>query len=187
MGALRLPKTDLSKQGHLRIVKDSQQEAQDVDSLVYAAWSFAYSALWNNTIFSDKEVAAAKTKIQYLFVSSRNTEKAFLDFAQRVILARHYVMATSSRYVPLPSVWLDGDNEQGFAGTKPWLQEIKEIRSSLPRHKASVYNLAEAVLDFSINPTEATYHFWKEFLLRAGAPGLFALFQTYIINLSFGN
>lgn len=187
MGALRFSKTEPSETSHLRIVKDSKPDTLTVEELADAAWIFAYSALWNNTVLSDKEVSIAKANIQFLFVSSRNHEKAFLDFAQRVVLARQYVLSANGRYIPLPSVWLNSDNERGFAGTRDWLGEIKNVRLSLPLHKADIYHLAEAVLDYSTDPSLNTYHFWKEFLLRANAPGLFNLFQTFIINLSFGN
>jgi hypothetical protein len=187
MGALRELKLENEMYSNLRVVRGTQGYKKSLSFLIDTAWNFAYSALWNTTIFSDKEVKAAKARINDLFTSSKNPDKAFIDFAQRVILARHYISSNKGRYIPLPSVWLDQDNEKGFAGTKQWLAEIKSIRSSMPNYKIVIKELAEAALEYSSEPGILNYNIWRTYLLNANAPGLFNLFQTFIINQQFNN
>jgi hypothetical protein len=187
MGALRDLKIENGMYGNLKVMRGIESNKRSLSFLVDTAWNFAYSALWNTTLFSDKEVKAAKARITDLFSSSKNSDKAFIDFAQRVILARHYISSNKGRYIPLPSVWLDHDNEKGFAGTKQWLSEIKSIRSSMPNYKIVIKELAEAALDYSSEPSNLNYNIWRNYLLSANAPGLFNLFQTFIINQQFNS
>ena len=187
MRALRELKLENNMYSNLRVVKGAEGHKRSLSFLIDTAWNFAYSALWNTTIFSDKEVKDAKARIADLFSGSKNADKAFIDFAQRVILARHYITSNKGRYIPLPSVWLDQDNEKGFAGTKQWLSEIKSIRSSMPNYKIVIKELAEAALDYSSEPSNLNYNIWRNYLLSANAPGLFNLFQTFIINQQFNS
>jgi hypothetical protein len=187
MGASRFSKSKTSERSHLRVVKDNELKIFSYEQVIDAAWSFAYTTLWNNSILSDREVVMAKRNIQILFATARDYKKALIDFVQQVVLARQLVQSAHGRYSMLPSVWLDMDNKQGFAVTKDWLKEIESVRASLPLYQVGIYHLAEAVFDYSMNPSLDTYHPWKEFLLRGNIPALYNLFQTFIINLSFGN
>lgn len=187
MQALRELALENKMYGKMKVVRGTEGYKRSLSFLIDTAWNFAYSALWNTTIFSDKEILAAKVKISDLFTSSKNTDKAFIDFAQRVILARHYITSNKGRYIPLPSVWLDQENERGFAGTKQWLSEIKSIRSSMPNYKIVIKELAQATLEYSSDPSILNYNIWRTYFLNANAPGLFNLFQTFIINHQFNN
>jgi hypothetical protein len=123
------------RKSHLRIVKSNKRETVDFEQLINAAWGFAYGALWNNCVLSDKEVKVAKANIQLLSVSSRDYEKAFIEFVQRVVLAQEHILSVNDRYIPVPSIWLDANNERGFVVTMNWLREVEDTRFSLPLHK----------------------------------------------------
>ena len=47
----------------LRVVKGYLNSIAEVQQLVDSAWNFAYNSLWSMTIFSTKEIEAAKAKI----------------------------------------------------------------------------------------------------------------------------
>ncbi len=82
----------------------------------------------------------------------------------------------------LPSVWFDKDNQNGFIGTRSWFQEIKAIRESLPNYKQEIKALAEAVLEFSDEPSIKNYQYWRQYFIDKGTPGLLNLFQITAIQ-----
>lgn len=166
----------------LQAIKGGLFELQPVAHFVNAAWNFAYSSLWNSTHFSEREICNAKEKIEVYFTLAKNPRKAFLSFCQRVLLARHYVNAGTSRYLPLPSVWFDRNNEYGFVGTAKWFYEVRRTRESLPTYKEELKALAEAVLEYSEEPTVQNFAYWRAYFIDKGTPGLLNLFQVAAIN-----
>jgi hypothetical protein len=166
-------------------IKGALFETSPVENLVNTAWNFAYSSLWNGTQFSQKEIRYAKEKIEEYFTLAENPRKAFLSFCQRVLLARQYVSTARGRYLPLPSVWFDKNNEYGFVGTKDWYTEIKRVRLSLPAYKEEIKALAEAVLEYSEEPTLQNFTYWRSYFIEKGTPGLLNLFQVAAINQQY--
>lgn len=174
-----------SYQPELTVIMGQLQEQSDLKHLVNTAWNFAYSSLWNNVQFSSKEIREAKEKISEYFELAKLPRKAFLSFCQRVLLARQYVNSAKGRYLPLPSTWFNKENGYGFAGTKEWYWEIKNIRTSLPSYKEELKALAEAVLEYSEEPTNNNFHYWRNYFIEKGTPGLLTLFQVNAINQQF--
>ena len=174
-----------NNQPELKVIRGFLDDKTEVAPLVNSAWNFAYSALWNAVQFSSKEVNAAKEKITEYFLLSNDPRKAFLSFCQRVLLARHYVNSAKGRYIPLPSLWFEKENEAGFTGTKEWYTEIRNIRSSLPNYKQEIKALAEAVLEYSEEPTVQNFHYWRNYFIDKETPGLLNLFQVNAINQHF--
>lgn len=166
----------------LTAIKGGQFQTQPTEHFVHAAWNFAYSSLWNSTQFSAREIRTAKEKIEEYFLLAKNPRNAFLTFCQRVLLARQYVNSNKGRYMPLPSVWFDRVNEFGFVGTKNWYAQIKAVRNSLPAYKEELKALAEAVLEYSDEPTLQNFTYWRTYFIEKGTPGLLNLFQVAAIN-----
>ena len=166
----------------MRLVKGMNDQQTVLAPLINAAWNFAYSSLWNSTQFSQKEIETGKEKIAEYLKLAKHPARAFSIFCQRVLLARYYVSKNSSRYIPLPSVWLDKDNSTGFAGTKAWYEEIKSVRESLPNYKNELKAMAEAVLEFSEEPTVQNYQYWRKYFMEKQTPGLLNLFQVVAIQ-----
>lgn len=167
---------------HLTIVTDDVDSHMQTAQLVDAAWNFAYTSLWNNTMFSTKEADAAKEKIFEYFSLAKDTRKAFVSFCQRVLLARYYVNGMKGRYMPLPSVWFDKDNEYGFVSTRKCFYEIRRVREALPFYKQEIKALAEAVLEFAEEPTVKNYQYWRGYFIEHKTPGLLSLFQMTAIQ-----
>ncbi|MFT3843695.1 MAG: hypothetical protein QM725_01480 [Lacibacter sp.] len=164
----------------LKVVKGLQKQ-HELAAMTNTAWNFANSSLWNCTQFSLKEIEAAKEKIAEFLSLSKDPSKAFSIFCQRVLLARYYVNK-HNRAMPLPTVWLDRSNEYGFAGTKAWYDEIKTIRESLPNYKQELKAMAEAVMEFSEEPTVQNYQYWRKYFIDKQTPGLLNLFQVIAIQ-----
>jgi len=169
----------------LKAIKGSLFQTAPSENLINAAWNFAYSSLWNSTQFSAREIRTSKEKIEEYFTLAKNPRNAFLSFCQRVLLARQYVNQAKGRYMPLPSVWFDKNNEYGFAGTKDWYAEIRLVRSSLPNYKEEIKALAEAVLEYSEEPTLQNFTYWRSYFIEKGTPGLLNLFQVAAINQQY--
>ncbi len=180
-----IPKTKGNSEPTLRVVRNPAYERPELIKLAATAWTFAYSALWNGTQFSSKEVQAAKERIIEYLQLSKQPRKALLSFCQRVVLARLYVRLTAGPNMPLPSVWLDRSNEKGFAGTKSWYDQVKTLRDSLPNYRCELKALAEASLEFSEEPTRRNFLYWKSYFMEKQTPGLLQLFQVFAINHLF--
>lgn len=171
-----------TQQPTMRVVKGAGEQQTDLAPLINAAWNFAYSSLWNCTQFSTKEIETGKEKIAEYFRLVKSPTKAFSIFCQRVLLARYYVSKNPACYIPLPSVWLDRKNENGFAGTRAWYHEIRTVRESLPNYKNELKAMAEAVLEFSEEPTIQNYQYWRKYFIEKETPGLLNLFQVVAIQ-----
>jgi hypothetical protein len=155
---------------------------QYMQHLVDAAWVLAHTALWNTALFSVSETIAARQLITELFGSAADPYKAYLAFGERVLLARHYLSASRSRYVPLPTVWLHPANEKGYRGTEAWHRKILEVRVSLPVYKIELRALAEGVLEMTEEPTVQNFLYWKSYFIDKRAPGLLQLFLSVLAN-----
>jgi hypothetical protein len=168
-------------------VRTSFYSNSELEQLVNTAWNFACTALWNDFAFSNKEAESAKRQIRLFFEPSGNLKKAYTVFCQRVLLAHQYLSNASNRFIPLPSVWLNPENEKGFAGTQQWYQKVYDARQSLPNYKIELKALAEAVFEVSIEPTQNNFHYWKNYFIERKTPGLLSLFLNTIANQQFQN
>lgn len=157
----------------------------NIDCLTNTAWLFAYSTLWNHQIFSVKEQQEAKHFIKELIGAAKNPRKAFVNFCQRVILARQNVQSLNADFLALPSLWLDAENPEGYALTKEWLHAIKVIRYSIPHYRIEIKALGEAVLDFSEEPTSKNFNYWRNYFIENEQPILLHLFGIYCSNQQF--
>lgn len=159
-----------------------QSTTNHFSHLVNTAWTFASTALWNTTVFSETEIQRAKALIAE-YLNNDATDNAFLVFCQRVLLARHYITSQPGRYIPLPSVWLDQNNKLGFAGTGAWYERITAIREAVPGYKTGIKAFAQALLELSNQPSSAAhYNYWKNYFIDHQSPGLLSLFQATVIQ-----
>jgi hypothetical protein len=166
-----------TKQTNLSVIKGGLYPDVTIEKLAKIAWRFAYIALWNGVQFSQRESNTAKQQITTLLQQSKDAKKGFQAFCQRVILARTYVQKHSNRYIPLPTDWLDANNTTGFAGTQQWLADIQAIRNALPNYKIELKALAEAILEFTEEPTTKNYRYWTQYFMDKQAINLLQLFQ----------
>ena len=171
---------------HFRVIKGAKEQVLNVDQLTNTAWNFAHTALWNNCIFSKTEIERSKNCIKEMFIASRNPTRAYNTFCQRVLLARQYVNSQPNRYIPLPTVWLDKENPTGFAGTKLWYMNIRELRSSLPNYKIELKAFGEAILEMNEEATHENFQYWRNYFIEKQMPGLLTLFLNTVANQQFG-
>lgn len=176
-----------AQENPLKAIKGYKDQVEKVNAIVDTAWNVAQTALWNTSIFSKKEVEEAKEWISFYFLNSKDLYKAYSVFCQRVLLARQYITNSTNRYVPLPSVWLNPENENGFVGTRSWYEQVITIRESLPNHKMELKAFGEAVWELSQEPSTSNFHYWRNYFIEAGTNGLLNLFLSTIANQQFQN
>jgi hypothetical protein len=160
-------------------------EQESIKVLVNSAWNFAYSALWSHCFFSTLEKDKARKAIRCYLLHSPDQEKAYYNFCQRVLLARDYVNKNPARFIPLPAQWLDESNENGFAGTEAWLDQMLEKRTSLPLYRREWKALAEAVLEMATDASEKNFWYWKVYFLERAERNLWELFLGIVANMQF--
>ena len=169
----------------LRVVKGFKKDNPEVTVLSHTAWLFASSILWNSTAFSTSEIEAGTGKIKEFLQLSREPRKAFLVFCQRIALAPILIGDVSEQSLELPSIWLDRRNKAGFAATKSEYDRIRKVRASLPHYCRDLKALAEAVLEFSEEPTGKNYRYWKSYFADRQARGILEFFQIFSANYLF--
>jgi len=169
----------------LRAIKGVRNDHPSLVALSRTAWLFAASNLWNSTHFSIKEIEASIEKIKEYLRCSKDPRKAFLAFCQRIVLAHSVLGDRTDNCLPLPSMWLDRRNKVGFGATKTEYDKIKKLRESLPQYFRELKALAEAVLEFSEEPTGKNFRYWKSYFAERQVPGMLEIFQIYTINYLF--
>jgi len=169
----------------LKVIRGFKKDHPEITMLSHTAWLFASSILWNSTQFSTKEIEAAKEKIKEYLRLSRDPRKAFLGFCQRIALAPIILGNPTDDNLALPSVWLDRRNKDGFSATKVEYIRIKKVRESLPQYFRELKALAEAVLEFSEEPTGKNYRYWKSYFSERQTRGILEFFQVYAVNYLF--
>jgi hypothetical protein len=156
-------------------------------ALIDTAWHVAYTSLWNCTQFSTAEVDTAKKAIGSFLQLHRTPEKGFIVFCQRVAIAKFENSLGFLLKSWLPSEWFDWRNDEGFIGTKQRFDAIERTRASLPLHKQELKAFAEAVLEFSQEPTVRNYKFWRQYFIDREKPQLLELFQTVCVQQICGS
>jgi hypothetical protein len=159
----------------------------ELAALTETAWHTAYTALWNCTQFSTAETDTAKKAIGAFIQLHRTPEKGFVVFCQRVAIAKFENGLGFPVKSWLPSDWFDWRNDEGFIATKQRFDTIERTRASLPLYKQGLKAFAEAVLEFSQEPTVRNYKFWRQYFIDREKPQLLELFQTVCVQQICGS
>lgn len=88
-------------------------------------WMMARNLLYKNADLTDRQVIIAKQLIKKLYdpVSTENLSNVHQHYVERISLVAKYIKKDPlKRYVPLPYLYFDTNNPNGFVGTKKWHQ-----------------------------------------------------------------
>lgn len=166
-------------------LKALRQQIQDdlLSKFSKAAWNFAYSVLWPNHFCDADEKSVCIDSIKIYFEERvPNLPEAFIEFCERVMMAKWYVQASPERYLPAPAFWLNYCNEKGFKGTAKWYLNLEEKRKVNPEHLMGLKALAVAYLDYVFDPTQQSFIEGRELLIALDEPKLLQLFNSSVIN-----
>jgi len=159
------------------------KQPPSLDCLVSNAWLCAYASLWKTDTFSEKEIKRAKELIREYLLNAGSPVRAYNLFCQRVLITYQYLQTHTESYVPLPSQWLDRNNNNGFAGTKKWMEKVLDQRSSLPFYRIELKAFAEALLELATEPSCANFIYWKQYF--TAHPDLLNLFLNTVALQQF--
>lgn len=156
-----------------------------MQELVDAAWLFAYTALWNHCIFSGAEKETVKQLICAELSTMANTSKAFIQFCERIILARNETVLFPENKDVLPSYWFSKYSTNGYVTAARRLESISMIRHAVPGHKIEIKALAEAVLELSQEPTASNFLYWRSYFIERKEIQLLDLLTAFSANRQF--
>jgi hypothetical protein len=159
-----------------------QINSPQLTALASTAWHTAYTSLWNCTQFSTTEIDTAKRAIMNFLQLHSTPEKGFIVFCQRVVLARFEDNILFPVKEWLPSQWFDRRIANGFTWTKERYDGIEKQRAALPLYKQGLKAFAEAVLEFSQEPTVRNYKYWRQYFIDRNKPELLELFQRVCVQ-----
>ena len=163
------------------------KEQTELAKYIQAAWSFAYCILWQEQQFPKGETERAKQHIQHYFECAADKKTAFKAFCERIVLTNRFLSAEKSRFVPLPSIWLNRNYEHGFAGTKSWFQNIQVKRQEVPGYLQHISVIADQYLQYTLRPSAKVFNTCRRKLLELKACGLLQHFYNSIIHLNYIN
>ncbi|MGE0566419.1 MAG: hypothetical protein AB7O73_00605 [Bacteroidia bacterium] len=86
-------------------------------------WMMARNLLYKNVDLTDRQVLIAKKLIQKLYdpVLTHNLSKVHQHYVERISLVVKFIRKNpEKRFVPLPYLYFDTNNPNGFVGTKKW-------------------------------------------------------------------
>jgi hypothetical protein len=150
--------------------------------LAAIGWNTVHSLLWNDVNFSVKEKETVIKMLTGYFEKTPNPEERFSLFCQRIVLAARYIARNPHFKLPLPSFWLDKSNENGYAVTARWMNEIETVRAAVPNHKKTLRVFAKAVLAYGESRLPSVYQFWRSYFIDHNEPELLKLFSVCAAN-----
>lgn len=145
-----------------------------VDHLSRACWHLSHATLWPEQSFTKME----KDKAIFLIKSylKQNSLSAFMDFCERVVLARLQVISERSLILPLPSVWLNENYETGYKATNLLYVQLKEKRKHIPGYMYEIQLLTRYYYRYQVNPNKTSICSCRKALLQMNAYYLLPLF-----------
>ena len=158
------------------------------DFYINATWNFAKCALWKNEFFTEAEIILSKQYIRefYTLIPAENftvnAPKLFIQYCERILLARNYVNRFSHRFIPHPCIWLDRTYQKGFVGTKKWFDKISGTRIYRHDFIDGNHKTAELYAEYVMNGSAEVMKKASRFFNTKGNAGLLNLLCCSISN-----
>ena len=158
---------------------------KSIDMMIKAAWNITYTSFWNTWTLSSQEIRSSKSFIRNFICNAPEAYPAYLEYCQRVLLAREYIIKNPDKYVPIPSIWFCTKNVNGFAGTARWFRNTQDIRRALPLYRNQFKALPEAILEMIEEPTARNFHYWREWFIIRNKQATVNLFLSVVAQCRF--
>lgn len=171
----------------LQVQKSYGEYKQEVHQLANCAWQIVYTALWNTKQFAAPEIEKAKEFISRFLQQDNNHKIKYLEFVQRILLARQYVSSHPGTYIPVPSQWFSTENVKGFTDTEKWYNTIQQTRTAMPLYKQVLKAFAEAVLETTQTFKAKDFHYWRSYFIQQKTNGLLNLYLSTVANFSLSS
>jgi hypothetical protein len=186
MTAIKKIKTENAS--HLRVIHgEKSKRTRSAEQMVNNAWLFAQASLWDKQIFTDAEIKKFKRLIAEFFEENEFSHDTFIEFCERVILAKRYVARSSYRYIAAPINWLNIHFKYGISGTESWYNEVQEQRETAPEYNKGMNDLAEAVFTYTAKPSLSAYREARKCLIERRQFDLVPVFNSLVTAFHFLN
>lgn len=99
-------------------------------------WMMARSLLYKNVDLTERQVLIAKKLIQKLYgpVLTEKLSTVHQHYVERISLVSKYIKKNpEKRFVPLPYLYFDTKNLNGFVGTKKWYEADQKRKKEVER------------------------------------------------------
>lgn len=169
----------------LSLVKGSHEYHGQLHQLTSLSWHIAFTALWNGEQFSSVEIERAQELIKEYLKQQPGPRKAYIELAQRVLLARQYILTHPGAFAPIPSQWFSPANKNGFAGTQRWLASLEETRKARPLYRQALKAFPEAIWETTQSANAKDFHYWRSYFAQNNEQSLLNLFLATVANCRF--
>jgi hypothetical protein len=136
---------------------------ETIELLTNSTWGFARTILWEKQRFTESELSMSKGLISeyYRLIApdqfTQMAKELFIQYCERILLARLYKDKSYYRFIPHPCIWLDRNYLKGFAGTKTWYERLKHERKNNPEYYSDVRLVAELYAEYALNPSAEVF------------------------------
>ena len=150
----------------------------NIDHLTALSWQVLQSMLYFSFVFSYREVLQTKCIIKRLLVAAEDPYKGYLDFCQRVMLAREKMLAgRKPTLCCIPSIWMNETFEPGFNSTETAYIALASMRMSYLTYRVELRTVSEALLELSEYPAPDNFRYWKQWFSERGF-----IQEIYLLN-----
>lgn len=168
-------------------LNDVIPDKKNIPLMIQAAWYLLVSGLF---VFKNYNMATEKTAkafIRSFIEAGADPYKAYLEFCQRIFMARHYIFQHSGYHFTSSILsWLDPDNKHGFAGTATWFNKLQEKRTIQPTYLLELKAFPEAMLELAEEPAKDNFHYWAEWFIEREARDQYLMLQMVGVKMVFG-
>lgn len=115
-------------------------------------WMMARNVLYSDTMLTERQQEVAKNLIRKLYepASTGSLSRTHQHYCERISLVAKYVRRDpQKRFVPLPYIFFNTNNPNGFVGTKKWHQQHRQRKIEIQK---------ELVLDAAIKKYFSNYY-----------------------------
>lgn len=172
---------------HLRVVKGGRKKERSSDQIISNAWLFAQASLWEGQVFTETEIKKFKKLIAEFFEECEYSDETFIEFCERVILAKRYVSRSQFRYVAAPINWLNIHFKYGISGTAKWYSEVELQRVTAPEYNKGLSFLAQAVVKYTASPSLPVYRACRKRLIELKQYDLLPVFNSLVTAFHYLN
>lgn len=134
------------------------------EQLSYAAWNFAYAALWPDMQLSPTEIKNCLHYINLHLARPGSRKKHFTTFCECIMLAYREATQKGQR-LPAPATWFHPNYPDGYAATQSMHDKVTGIRKTIPGYHAGIAVLARYYWNrIGISPTASFMNLRKRLL-----------------------
>ena len=98
----------------------------------------------DNSEFTPNETKSFKSLLEVYFKDKGFFFYFFVEFCERILLAKRYVARRSGRYVAKPIDYLNIHFKFGIAGTEDWYKQLEQQRKLVPQYTKALRGLPKA-------------------------------------------